>query len=292
MRKRPSRSDPRTTWQRTISTCAPELSLTRLLSAHGRKKICLRPRTCSRMRLGRDPAFLLAYYQLARAQDQIYFLGIDHTPERLALADAAVQTTLRLRPESGEAHLALAQHLYWGYRDYDRAREELAIARRALPNEPLVLLLAGYIDRRQGRWEQSIKEMERALELDPRNLFILQQISFSYDNLRRYKEMAVTFGPRSDHSSERHQYAGRAGICRSGMAGGFAATALCHSRDTGGEIRRAAPELTTHWMLLALCERDSAARRALAAIGADGNDDLGVKYPKAWYEGIVARAHR
>jgi TolB-like protein/class 3 adenylate cyclase len=46
--------------------------------------------------VARDPKFLLAYYQLARAHDIMYFLGIDHTPERLALADAAVQTAFRL----------------------------------------------------------------------------------------------------------------------------------------------------------------------------------------------------
>ena len=152
----------------------------------------------------RDPNFLMAHYQLARAHDQIYFLGIDHTPARLALADAAVKTTLRLRPGAGEAHLALAQHLYWGYRDYDRARDELDSARRVLPNEPLVLVLAGYIDRRQGRWEQSIQEMESALELDPRNLFILQQISFSYETLRRYSGYGRYSRPRLDHGSKGH----------------------------------------------------------------------------------------
>jgi tetratricopeptide (TPR) repeat protein len=128
--------------------------------------------------IARDPSFLAAYCHLARAHDITYFLGFDHTPARLALADAAVQAALRLRPNAGEAHLALAQHLYWGYRDYDRARQELAIARRALPNEPLALVLAGYIDRRQGRWDESTRELESALELDPRNLFILQQMFY------------------------------------------------------------------------------------------------------------------
>jgi TolB-like protein len=115
----------------------------------------------------RDPAFALAYYQLAYAHDEIYFIGTDHTPARLAMADAAIQSLTRLLPNSGEAHLALAKHLYWGYRDYDRAREELNLARKTLPNEPLAFLLAGYIDRRQGRWDQSIKNLERAVEIDP-----------------------------------------------------------------------------------------------------------------------------
>src|SRR5438876_1028231 len=131
--------------------------------------------------VARDPKFLRAYHQLARAHDLIYFLGVDHTAVRLALAETAVQNALRLGPDSGEAHLARAQHLYWGYRDYDGALKELALARRALPNEPLVLVVAGLINRRQGRWEQSTQELERALELDQRNIYILQQISFSYE---------------------------------------------------------------------------------------------------------------
>ena len=69
--------------------------------------------------------------------------------------------------------MALAQHLYWAYSDYDRAREELVIARRTLPNESRIPLLTGYIDRRQGRWDKSLEEMKQALELDPRDFSIL-----------------------------------------------------------------------------------------------------------------------
>jgi tetratricopeptide (TPR) repeat protein len=105
----------------------------------------------------RDPAFALAYYQLAHTHDLLYFTGTDHTPARLAMADAAIQSLTRLLPNSGEAHLALAKHLYWGYLDYDRARNELSLAQKSLPNEPWAFVLAGYIDRRQGRWDESTK---------------------------------------------------------------------------------------------------------------------------------------
>ncbi len=123
----------------------------------------------------RDPTFMLAYCQLAAAHSQLYFINLDRTPARLAAADAAVQTALRLRPDAGEAHLALAQNLYRTFLDYDRARAELAIAQRTLPNDSMVLSLAGYIDRRQGRWEESMRNLTRAVELDPRNAFLLQQ---------------------------------------------------------------------------------------------------------------------
>src|SRR5213080_3558402 len=54
-----------------------------------------------------DPTFLLAWCELAITHDLLYFLDHDHTATRLALAEAAVQTALRLRPNQGEAHLAL-----------------------------------------------------------------------------------------------------------------------------------------------------------------------------------------
>src|SRR6266480_4601709 len=140
--------------------------------------------------IARDPTFFLAYCGLAEAHDLIYFVGTDHTPARLALANTAIQTALRLRPDSGEAHLALAEHLYRGYRDHEHALAELTLARRALPNDPLVFELTGFITRRQGRWEESTTDLKRALELDPRNLFFLQQLSFTYELQRRYRELA------------------------------------------------------------------------------------------------------
>jgi len=101
--------------------------------------------------IDRDPAFLLAYCRLAGAHDRLYLLGLDHTPGRLALADTAVKNALRLGPDSGDAHLALAQHLYSNL-DYDGARAEIGIAHRTLPNNPRIFELSGFIERRQGRW--------------------------------------------------------------------------------------------------------------------------------------------
>src|SRR5581483_9051705 len=135
-----------------------------------------------------DPSFVLAFYQLAHAHDQIYFRGFDHTDARLALADAAIKKMRQLQPGSAEAHLGLAKHLYWAYRDYDRARKEIDLARQLLPNEPTSYLLLAYIDRRQGHWNESIRDMEHAMELDPQNAFYLQQAALTYEMLRRYPD--------------------------------------------------------------------------------------------------------
>ena len=239
--------------------------------------------------IARDPSFLGAYCHLARAHDIIYFLGIDHTPARLASADAAVQAALRLRPNAGEAHLALAQHLYWGYRDYDRAREELAIAQRVLPNEPLALVLAGYIDRRQSRWDESTQELERALELDPRNLFILQQISYSYEYLRRFKDVAavldrvVSINPNDITTRAQRAYVDLE--WRGDVQPLHAAIESIITQDA-----KAAPSVSDRWILLAFCERDkAAAERALAVMPGDACHDAGIPFPHAWCEAMVCR---
>src|SRR5437867_3927195 len=141
--------------------------------------------------VARDPNFLLAYCRLAYAHDFLYIANLDRTPARCAAANTAVQAALRLQPDSGEVHLALAQHVYSCYLDYDRAREELAIAQRTLPNNSEVSELTGLMDRRQGRWEDSARNLEKALQFDPRNLYVFQQLSLTYQCLRRYEQMAA-----------------------------------------------------------------------------------------------------
>ena len=137
----------------------------------------------------RDPSFFDAYCQLAYAHEYLYAVsGSDHTPARLALAEAALQAATRLRPDAAETHLARAQYLYYGLRDYAGALAELEIARRALPNDPRLFELTGYILRRRGQQEEGLRNLERAVELDPRNFDTLQQIALSYQHLGRYAE--------------------------------------------------------------------------------------------------------
>jgi TolB-like protein/class 3 adenylate cyclase/Tfp pilus assembly protein PilF len=237
----------------------------------------------------RDPMFFLGYCELASAHDQIYLGDVDHTPARLALADAAVKAALKLRPDSGETHLALAEHLYCGFLDYDRARQEVEIARRTLPNESRVYELAGYIDRRQGRWNESVTTLRRALEIDPNNFYVLQQIARSYDLLRDFpNEVAVldrALTIAADDAGARLQRAAvelkwHADV--SPMRSTIEAIVTQHPALAEG--------LASAWLDFALCERDPAsADRALAAVPAEGYGDEGFAFPRAWCSAIIAR---
>jgi TolB-like protein/Tfp pilus assembly protein PilF/predicted Ser/Thr protein kinase len=138
--------------------------------------------------VARDPSFLQAYCQLAFAHDALYWWEFDRTPTRLAMAEAALQDAFRVRPNAGEAHYARAVHLYRGYRDFNGALAELELARQTMPNHAPIFAMMGFIQRRQGRWEDSTRSLERAAELDPRDDRTLNEIGHSYRLFNRYGE--------------------------------------------------------------------------------------------------------
>lgn len=238
--------------------------------------------------VARDPSFVRAYYYLARAHDLIYFLGFDHTPSRLGLASKAGQTALRLRPDSAEAHLALAQHLYSAYRDYDKARDELAIAQKALPNEPLVFILTGLMDRRRGEWDRAIQDFQQAARLDPRNVNIHQQLFYTFEYLRRFQEaeeslnQILAIAPNDLNARLNRGY-----LRFESHADG---SVLHQTIDSISKDANAVATISAFWLSLALGDRDvGAAERALSYLPSDGCNYSGIPFPHAWCEGLVAR---
>ena len=238
--------------------------------------------------VARDPQFLLAWCLLSRVHGALYWTGHDRTQPRLDLANAAVQTALRLQPEAGEAHRALATYYYYGFRDYVRARSELAVARRTLPNDAEIFLYTGLIDRREGHWDDSTRNLERALDLDPHNLFTLQQLALSYLTQHRYQDAiriddrTLTIVPGDPLTR----------ITRAEVILHWKADIKPYQATLAtlvAEDPRIAPDVD--YLDYALCERTAAAAsRALANYPRDGvTTDYGVNCPRAYWEGVVAR---
>jgi len=237
--------------------------------------------------VGRDPHFIQAWCLLSRVHGAAYFRGHDHTPARLGLANAAVQTALRLQPDAGEAHLALAIYYYNGFRDYGRARSELVIARRALPNSADVFRYTGMIDRREGHWDEATRNLEHALELDPRNFFTLQQLAYAYGWQHRYADEVRTYD--------------RALAIMPGDPGSRINLALV-ALDWRADIKPFQATLATlvaenpglpldlDALRPALCERPAtAAIRALTNYPREGVVHNGVNNPRAYWDGVIAR---
>ena len=136
----------------------------------------------------RDPNFVSAYCYAGRANSLLFFFDLDPTPDRISLAQAAVDTALRLRPDSAEAHFARADFLFRCRRDYDRAQEELAIARPGLPNSSPFFILSGYINRRRNHFADAERDFSTAFALDPRNPNAYNLLADTYVLERRFPE--------------------------------------------------------------------------------------------------------
>jgi TolB-like protein/Flp pilus assembly protein TadD len=235
--------------------------------------------------VARDPTFLLAYCQLAYEHDRIYFTNIDRTETRLALAETNVRAAVHLQPDSGETHLAQAIHFYWGYRDYDGARRELAKAQAALPNNARIFEILGLIDRRQGRWDEAVRNLERALDLDPRNQDILTDLASTYWALRRNGE-ATALDNRA--LALQPQSAFLRAITATSVetdANTPPLRAILNTIEAEGPT--SAAEVADISFQTALRERDpAAAARALANISKDAK---GSPFPHAWLEGLLAK---
>jgi TolB-like protein/Flp pilus assembly protein TadD/predicted Ser/Thr protein kinase len=240
--------------------------------------------------VAQDPTFFQAYCQLAWVHDQLYQFRFDRTPERLALAKAAIEAAFQLRPNAGEAHLARAGHLYRGYRDYEGALTELETAGQTMPNDSRLLELKGYIERRRpgGNQEEALRNLERAAALDPRNTYLLRQTALSYEDLRRYAdEAAVTDRALAVDPNNAEIKAERAFAEFNWKAD----TRLLHQfiesiRATNPVML---PDVADEWLICALAERDVAA--ASNALAVRGENSLGdeLLYSPHFVQGLMAR---
>src|SRR3954471_10341482 len=247
--------------------------------------------------IARDPHFALAHCLASRFHGELYWYGYDRSRSRLTQAKLAADTALRLQPDSSDVRLALAYYYYYGYRDYELARTEVAIAQEAAPNDAEVWDAAAAIDRRQGRWEDALANFEKAKELDPRNGSVLWNVAETYGCLGRDDEAARGFASGIEANPGAHLFS----IAR-------AAIALRTSGDLAplrAALREIPPEfdpgggVTNIAVRVYLMEGDyDGAERRLKESPYERFNDIGVgspaaildgyTFPKAWYEGLIA----
>jgi len=136
-----------------------------------------------------DPNFAAAFAQLGGLENWI-FHSFDPTSARKDKAKAAIDRAFQLQPDCPDAHLAKGFFHYYCETDdqnYQRALDELAIAQRGLPNDSEVYLAIGAIQRRQGKWAESTQNLEKAVSLDPKNAWVIQNLAFNYIATKDYE---------------------------------------------------------------------------------------------------------
>jgi eukaryotic-like serine/threonine-protein kinase len=135
-----------------------------------------------------DPDFAAAYARLALSHLVLFHEGFDTTPLRLKLAKAAVDKALSLNRDLPESQLALGYYYYHGLREYEKALQYFSTALKSYPNNYDLLTAIAFVERRQGKFEDSVRHMKSAMQLSPRMADLPIEISSTLRWLRRYAD--------------------------------------------------------------------------------------------------------
>jgi TolB-like protein/Tfp pilus assembly protein PilF len=135
-----------------------------------------------------DANFVQAYAGLARSNAVMYWWYFDHTEERAAKSKDAADKAIRLGPDAPEACFALGIYYYHCQLDYERALEQLSLALEKLPRNSEILVYIAYVKRRQGKMDETISNLKKALEINPRDINIITELATTYLLCRNYIE--------------------------------------------------------------------------------------------------------
>lgn len=245
--------------------------------------------------VARDPNFVLAYCDLAKWHDELYFQRNVGPPEEQAvdhrsLGEIALEKARRLQPDSGAVHLQLALHALQINRDPEQAGYEVERARRTLPNNAQVETVAGRVARRADRWEEALHYFERAVSLEPRDVNLRILLADTNRCMRRYEEfdrmMRSVIGltpPDKLGTLPIHRALGRleSSADMAPLRAAFAEQSAANQLD---DADKASAEMN-----IAVWTHDSdAITRFLATQHAQPTFN-GVEYPDVWFEALAAR---
>lgn len=141
-----------------------------------------------------DPDFVEAWAELSLHHSLLY-KTLDQTDTRLSLAQTALQKARASDPDNYRTHMAQGLY-YYGFSDYDRARDEFVAAANPVPNDAEPREFLGYIYRRQGRLAEAIEAMESAIEMNPQDANLASNLGTSYAAMREF-DKAIEFAMRA-----------------------------------------------------------------------------------------------
>ncbi|MCH7573788.1 MAG: tetratricopeptide repeat protein [Candidatus Marinimicrobia bacterium] len=153
----------------------------------GRKTVLEQAVKVYKQALDIDPYFAAAHARLSYTYTSLYFYH-NQPPEVARSAKTAVDRALELDATLPEAHLALGYYHNLVNRNYDEALEAFSTARSSLRGSSEIIAEIAHVQMRQGQWEQSLDNFQRAAELGPRSPGIQGSLATIYNYLRRYTE--------------------------------------------------------------------------------------------------------
>lgn len=146
---------------------------------------------------GLDPAFADAWAELGRDHANLYHNGSDLEPEQCLQASSAVSRAVALSPKRPHVLLASALVSYWCAKDLEGALATLQETKRLRADLSEVWEAEAWVQRRQGRWQESIAGFKAALDLSPQDPLLLNELGTTLALVRRYQDALEAFGQAS-----------------------------------------------------------------------------------------------
>jgi non-specific serine/threonine protein kinase len=147
-----------------------------------------------------DTTYFQAYALLVRLYGFIHLNNLDPTDQCYQKAQDAANNALRFAEGHSDGYLAMGYFHYYLSRDYVRALEQFEKARKGQPNNSELLEAIGYVQRRQGRWNEALENQQKAYQLDPMNTGIVTELLMTLyymhrlDDARRIIHQGFEFG--------------------------------------------------------------------------------------------------
>jgi len=135
-----------------------------------------------------DPNFALAAARLVESRMNRHWFVTKLTETDLAKVKSLAEHALVLGPNLADAHMALGNFYYLGYRQYDQALQEFQRALDLQPNNLRALEFSAYVHRRQGDWQRALSALTKCQERDPRDASLVANTGAIYTNLRMWPD--------------------------------------------------------------------------------------------------------
>ncbi len=135
-----------------------------------------------------DPDFAEAFAWISITHSRMYWYGYDRSPERLARAKEAIDKALNLKPDEPLVREANGYYYYWGFRDYARALDEFSFCLQKEPGNEWNISSIAWIQRRLGKFEEALKNLKTAFQLNPREHNLAKELGYTCEALRLYTE--------------------------------------------------------------------------------------------------------
>lgn len=231
-----------------------------------------------------EPTFAQAWIWIVKIRALLSFNGYAEVAELRSL-DAALDQARTHGASERDLRVAEGYLAYYGERDFERALGLVAGLAHPGSSDLEALRLSAFLQRRLGRFEQSIDSLQRSLALDPENGGTLYYLAETQAALRRFGEADESYRRALELEPSNALHRGEAALNRFDLTGSIAEAQGVLDRHPHPNASRLLP----YSMQLLLYERQLHTARMRLAAAPLPTDPI-VRFQTSWLSVVALDA--